>query len=73
MAGIPRSARYIVYILKTETSHHNLPWHRVVNSRLQIAIKNPIGQNEQMQLLRSEGIPVDQEGKITKEYLWMPY
>jgi len=72
MAGAPRSARQVVRVLRTQTKKHDLPWFRVVNARLQVAIKDPLGQSEQIQRLKEEGISVDQKGRIPKEYLWSP-
>ena len=52
LAGSPRAARQVVQILHRTK---NIPWHRVVNSRGVIAIKDHEGFQEQKMLLAMEG------------------
>ena len=68
LAGSPRAARQVVQIIHRTV---NIPWHRVVNSKYEIAIKNPDGFQEQKMLLDIEGISTDLYGKIdSKKYKW---
>ncbi len=68
LSGSPKAARMVVRILhRTE----GLPWHRVVNSRGIIAIKDPSGFEEQKILLEMEGVTSDPLGRIDLEiYQW---
>lgn len=71
LAGSPRAARQVSWLLKTQTDKHNLPWHRVINSKGSISIKEFHGYSLQKQLLESEGIVFDRNDKIDLElFLW---
>ncbi|TDB50114.1 MULTISPECIES: methylated-DNA--[protein]-cysteine S-methyltransferase [Bacillaceae] len=65
-AGNPRAARQVARILHSMSQKHNLPWHRVVNAKGEIVIKNEEGVWTQRTLLEKEGISV-QEGKVVVE------
>lgn len=71
LAGSPKAARRVVQILHRV---ENIPWHRVVNSRGIIAIKDPSGFEEQKMLLKMEGVESDSKGKIDlNKYQWKCY
>ena len=72
-AGLPGRARYVSKALKAAPEHLSLPWHRVLNSQGKISFeKNSTFFQEQMELLRIEGITVNC-GKISlSEYEWRP-
>ena len=72
LAGSPRGARQVVRILHTQTSKHGLPWHRMINSKGLIAIKDEYGADEQKSLLLSEGVEVEGNKINLKLYLWNP-
>ncbi|ALS25888.1 MGMT family protein [Paenibacillus cisolokensis] len=63
-AGSPRAARQVVRILHAMSRAHRLPWHRVVNAKGEIAIKDDEGREMQVLYLRSEGVEVDVDGSI---------
>ena len=68
LAGSPKAARQVVQIIKKT---ENIPWHRVVNSKFEIAIKDPVGFQEQKILLAIEGTKTDLYGKIDRDiYVW---
>ncbi len=71
-AGSPRSARQVVRILHSSSEKYNLPWHRVINSRGYIAIKDPEGFAEQKALLEMEGVFLDASGQIPEKDRWIP-
>ncbi len=73
MAGLPGRARYVSRALKLAPTELSLPWHRVVNAQGKIAFAADTAPfREQTQLLRSEGVMVNQ-GKINRsEYEWRP-
>jgi methylated-DNA-protein-cysteine methyltransferase related protein len=64
MAGSPRAARQVVRILHSLSRKHRLPWHRVINAKGEIGLKD-IG--EQKFLLEAEGVEVSQSGSIPLE------
>ncbi len=66
-AGSPRAARQVVRILHAMSDKHNLPWHRVVNARGEIAIQDGEGRYMQEHYLRQEGVAVDELGRIDLE------
>lgn len=71
-AGAPRGARQVSWVLKTYTERENLPWHRVINSKGQISIKDPVYHQIQKQLLIDEGIDFDDKDRINLDiYLFL--
>ncbi|GGF93717.1 MGMT family protein [Paenibacillus abyssi] len=63
-AGSPRGARQVVRILHALSGIHNLPWHRVVNAKGEIAIKDEEARMMQILYLDSEGVELNREGRI---------
>jgi methylated-DNA-protein-cysteine methyltransferase related protein len=63
-AGSPRAARQVVRVLHSMSRKHKLPWHRVVNSKGQIALKDDESYHDQLLSLESEGIEVGLNGVI---------
>jgi methylated-DNA-protein-cysteine methyltransferase-like protein len=73
IAGNPRGARSVVWVLNSSSERESLPWHRVINSRGTISLKPGYGFELQKQLLESEGIIVSNDGAVDLEkYLWSP-
>ncbi|MFS0636627.1 MGMT family protein [Mesobacillus foraminis] len=64
LAGSPRGARQVVRILHSMSRKHQLPWHRVINSKGQIALKDEEAYQEQLFMLESEGVEVGMHGII---------
>lgn len=58
LAGSPRGARQIVRILHSMSKKYSLPWHRVINSKGEISIKDDEGSFSQKALLQAEGIVI---------------
>lgn len=58
LAGIPKHARLVGYVLKHLDQESRIPWHRVINSQGKISVMriNEKGENIQQQLLADEGI-----------------
>lgn len=72
MAGLPKHARTVGYVLKHLDSSSEVPWHRVINAqgRLSLDTLDDHGMNHQQQKLLQEGVAVD-AGKIAlKYYQW---
>src|SRR3990172_9361197 len=76
MAGVPRGARQVGWILFSEgpDQKDDLPWWRVINNAGRISIKNPrLAPEEQKQKLEAEGIPVTKNFDVDIEkYRWRP-
>ncbi len=71
LAGLPNGARQVVRILHTCTSKHDLPWHRVIKAKGEIALSIYNGAEEQKAMLEAEGIRFVGEFRIDlKKYQW---
>ncbi|GAA0372217.1 MGMT family protein [Bacillus horti] len=56
LAGSPRGARQVVRILHSMSKKYQLPWHRVINSKGEIGLRDSDSFERQRFLLESEGI-----------------
>ncbi|MBY9020021.1 MAG: MGMT family protein [Candidatus Lokiarchaeota archaeon] len=71
LAGNPRAARQVSWLLHSSTKKYNLPWHRVINSQGKIVLKSQDGKDYQKILLEKEGIKFTENNKIDlKNFLW---
>ncbi|MBI4727727.1 MGMT family protein [candidate division TA06 bacterium] len=71
LAGNPRGARAVIWLLHSSSGKEKLPWHRVINGQGTISLKPGNGYEEQRALLESEGVEFGLQGKIDlKRYLW---
>ena len=64
LAGSPRGARQVVRILHSLSEKHNLPWHRVINSKGEIGLRDYESQNTQRSILQSEGVKFSKQNKV---------
>ena len=64
LAGSPRAARQVVRILHSMSQKHQLPWHRVINSKGEIGLRD---DGKQKFLLECEGVEVSNAGCISLE------
>jgi len=72
IAGNRHGARQLVRILHTQSGKHDLPWHRVINSKGTISLTGE-GYRIQRQMLEKEGVEFDGKGKVDfKRFLWKP-
>ena len=65
LAGNKRGARQIVRILHSMSKKYDIPWHRIINAKGEIGIKNEEGKFTQKEKLTAEGITVMNNGKIS--------
>ena len=71
LAGNPRGARAVIWLLHSSSGKEKLPWHRVINSRGTISLQPGQGYEEQRALLESEGVEFGLQGKIDlKRFQW---
>jgi len=73
LAGAPRAARHVGYVLRGLHQDSDNPWHRVVNAQGKISTYR-VGVGElQRALLEHEGIEFDGEERIDlARYRWEP-
>ncbi|PLR95133.1 MGMT family protein [Bacillus sp. T33-2] len=64
LAGSPRGARQVVRILHSMSHKYNLPWHRVINSKGEIGLRDDESFHVQKLSLESEGIEFIDERTI---------
>jgi len=67
VAGNPRGARQVSRILHSMSGGHQLPWHRVINSKGGISLTGEPGF-VQAELLLQEGIEVHNKQVNLKQY-----
>jgi methylated-DNA-protein-cysteine methyltransferase-like protein len=65
-AGLPNGARQVVWVLHSMTEKYDLPWHRIIRADGTIALDNYRGGALQAELLRSEGITVSKNGRVSR-------
>lgn len=71
LAGNPRGARQVAWILSSSSRRHNLPWFRVINSRGTISLPPGDGFEEQRRRLAAEGVAPDANGVYSlKDRQW---
>lgn len=63
-AGSKRGARQVVRILHTMSDAHDLPWHRIVNAKGEIAIHDEESRYIQKHNLQHEGVEFDDKDRI---------
>jgi methylated-DNA-protein-cysteine methyltransferase-like protein len=66
-AGNSRAARQVARILHSMSRKYHLPWHRVINAKGQIVIKDDATYHEQILSLELEGVEVSTTGKVNLE------
>jgi methylated-DNA-protein-cysteine methyltransferase-like protein len=74
LAGLPRrGARMVARAVRSAPAALQLPWHRIVNAQGKIAIpQSSPGYERQQELLRAEGVEVE-NGKLNMDrYRWDP-
>lgn len=71
LAGNPRGARQVSWLINSSTKKHNLPWFRIINSKGRISIIQPEGYEKQKELLQQEGVEFSANDTVDLErYLW---
>ncbi|WP_270179185.1 MGMT family protein [Alkalihalobacillus sp. CinArs1] len=65
IAGSPRGARQVVRILHSMSKKHGLPWHRVINAKGEIGLREEEGVFIQRVALEDEGITFSENNKVS--------
>ncbi len=70
LAGHPRGARQVGWLLNQFSEKENLPWHRVINSKGEISLTDD-GFSIQKELLEKEGVTFKSDKKIDiNQHTW---
>jgi len=73
LAGRPRAARQVAWLLHSSSDKERLPWHRVIGSSGRISLKRGRGFAEQKKRLEKEGVRVSRLGAVDLDrHLWEP-
>jgi methylated-DNA-protein-cysteine methyltransferase-like protein len=73
LAGNPRAARQVSWILHSSSRKHHLPWHRVISSNGSLSMKSIEDKQYQKKLLELEDIAFFDNFTVNLEkYLWKP-
>lgn len=73
LAGLPRGARQVGYVLRHLPSGQELPWHRVLRASGAIAFpQGSRGFREQVRRLRDEDVPVSRGRVNMRRWQWQP-
>ena len=73
LAGSPRGARQVVWILHSSSDKDGLPWHRVINVKGQISLPHGYGYELQKSLLEAEGVVFDRTDTVDmNRFRWKP-
>ena len=73
IAGVPRGARQVGYVLRHLPKGHKVPWHRVITASGKIAF--PDGSDsfqEQVRRLEAENVTVRKGRVDMREFRWQP-
>ena len=71
LCGYPGYARYVGSVLKQLPKNTALPWHRVINARGEISLREL--EDLQRALLEDEGVEFDRRGRVDLErFGWKP-
>ena len=73
IAGVPRGARQVGYVLRHLPAGHEVPWHRVLRASGEIAFpRGSRGFREQVRRLRDEDVPVSRGRVNMQRWQWQP-
>jgi methylated-DNA-protein-cysteine methyltransferase-like protein len=73
LAGDPRGARQVSWVLHSSSDSDKLPWHRVINRQGRISLPENMGYELQRALLSDEGIEFGLRDTINlKRFQWTP-
>ena len=72
LAGLPKHARLVGYVLKHLDAKVEIPWHRVINSQGKISLSKLDDQGENIQRVKllAEGVMVIGDKINLKQYQW---
>lgn len=73
LAGNPRAARQVAWLLHGASDKYGLPWQRVIGAQGRISLPRGRGYRLQKKLLEQEGVRFQRGGHINLDaYQWKP-
>jgi methylated-DNA-protein-cysteine methyltransferase-like protein len=73
LAGIAGQPRRIGYALSALTRESDVPWHRVLNAKGEISLREGDGFSLQRKMLEQEGIVFDKSARVSLDrFQWRP-
>jgi methylated-DNA-protein-cysteine methyltransferase-like protein len=73
LAGHPRAARQVAWVLHSASDKEKLPWHRVINREGGISLPRYGGYELQRAFLVKEGVQFDGDDRIELgRFQWQP-
>ena len=73
LAGNPRAARQVAWLLHSASDKYGLPWQRVIGAQGRISLPQGRGHRLQKKLLEQEGVQFQRGGQINLDlYQWKP-
>jgi methylated-DNA-protein-cysteine methyltransferase-like protein len=73
LAGNPRAARLVIWVLNSSSQKDKLPWQRVINGKGKISLKPGYGYEIQKAMLLKEGVEFNEKDAIDFDrFLWTP-
>ena len=74
LAGLPKHARLVGYVLRHLDAQSDIAWYRVVNAQGKVSVTrcNAQGQNIQQALLEREGVYLLNHKVSLKTFGWQP-
>ena len=74
LAGLPRRARLVGYVLQHLDATTDIPWHRVVNAKGEVSytLSRHGGDALQQRLLEEEGVEFDDRNRFNLERFRWP-
>jgi methylated-DNA-protein-cysteine methyltransferase-like protein len=70
LIGAPGCARHVSYILSSSADKYELPWHRVINSKGEISLREYYHQ--QKKRLENEGVLFQRNRVDLSKFQWRP-
>jgi methylated-DNA-protein-cysteine methyltransferase-like protein len=65
LAGLPGRARQVGYALYALRDNESIPWQRVINAKGEVSARSEPGMDHvQRQILESEGVHFDRNGRV---------
>lgn len=72
LAGNPRAARQVAWLLHSASDKYDLPWQRVIGAQGRISLPQGRGYRLQKKLLEQEGVAVRNGSIDLKAHQWQP-
>ncbi|MBU0755354.1 MAG: MGMT family protein [Planctomycetes bacterium] len=73
LLGRERHARQVGHAMSALPAGSTVPWHRVINAKGELSLRDPYHESLQQKLLEAEGVVFDKNGRISlHKFRWEP-